>query len=245
MWLAVGAFAAEPSDNTASVGIGAGVGYEFPDKFGEFGWGARCAPEIGEARTCALPAIHLSVPLRFPLSSYSSLRVSITPSFGVGEDEWSWNIGPNDRVSQRTRAFLGTLPATVGPELNIPIEGPLRPYLGGGLGLAFAGVFHSRVKQADLFGSKYTACDLVQTTAALDDCAAEPNGALSPYVLQPAFAGDLFLGVQTGSIWLELAYSLQYLPKHRLVGALEGETYDVKREPINWNGLFFSVGISP
>ncbi len=214
---------------------------------GSFGVGAAFVQDLpdagGEARVG--PGVSLQLPARIDLTSHASIRIGGRLDYaggGVdtgdesckGLDRISWHLTAEGGAPVRAGEFancgwLAAAGLTAGPEVYLPVEGPVRPYLAGGLGLALVANFHD-IDRPELMGPEN---DLTN-----------PNN-LDPWSLVPAFLTDVAVGAMIGqktAFWVEGGYSSAWVGGADLERA--EDTLDVRREPYGWNAVRLAAGVA-
>lgn len=209
-WLAVAGVA-----RASSVGVGLGGAVDLPDG--------------GEAKFG--PSPNLLVPVRIDLGQTARIRTTLHAAFGAGTDEISWMVG-GERVSEPSEAaYFGSVALLSGPEIAVPLDGPISPYFGGSIGLALVHTWHN-IDRADLFGPTYTDEQLLGA----------PGRTFDPYARQLVLATDLAVGIDAAPLWAELGYALQFVPDAPL--RKSEPSLLVRHEPYGWNALRLVVGVS-
>lgn len=213
---------APPARAPLEVGLGAGVSLDLPDRGGP----TRLGPGAG-----------LEIPVRLPLTPHASLRARARLDYGgAGHDRVSWAV-PVDGELVRFHhddhfTLLLAAGATVGPELTIPLDAPVQPYVAVGAGLAWLGTYHS-------FGGD-TAHLLDPAQNDLDD----PTN-IDPYTSQLAVLTEAGVGLRTTGrtrLWGELGYTNAWAAARPL--ARTPAELDARREPYGWNALRVAAGVA-
>lgn len=205
--------------SAGSIGVGAGVGFDLPDV------------NVAASETTFGPSANLAFPVRFDVARTAAIRATLHAAFSQGQDVVSWQLPGVARVGEPPkRAWIGTVAATVGPEIHVPIEGPVQPYLAAGAGVALVYVWHN-LERADLFDPGHYTDEQLDNPTTLD-----------PFSRQPVFATDLALGAEIDRFWFELGYSLQIVGNAPLIRSTPA--LDVRRETFGWNVVRLVVGFS-
>lgn len=205
------------------VGVGAALAIDMPDRvsaeYAKFG-----------------PGPSLQIPVRIGLSDYARLRSTLRADLGIGSDRVSWaleidgterRLGSDDHWAMFTAAGL-----TVGPEIVIPVDGPIAPYLGAEAGGAWIGTYHS-------FGG--------DTAVLLDPNQNDLNdpGNVDPFTTQLAFLTDTHVGFTLGDegvgFWTELGYSMAFVGASSLKKSRA--ELDARREAYGWNPVRLGAGV--
>ncbi len=205
------------------VGVGAGLAKDLGDRvsrdYARFGLGP-----------------NLLVPVRVALSPHAAVRATARAELGVGSDRVTWvrdidgrdvRVGSDDHWAMVAAGGL-----TVGPELRLPVDGPVAPVLGAEAGAAWIGTYHS------FSGESAVILDPKQND--LDD-----PGNVDPFTTNLTVLSDVHAGVvSTGDgpgFWAEVGYAAAYVRGAGLrksVGAL-----DARREAYGWNPLRVAAGV--
>lgn len=200
-----------------SVGVGVGLAQDLPDAF-ETPVPARFGPGVA-----------LLVPARLDLTAAAALRATFRAELAFGRDHVSWIAGGGPLVGEETKARVLGTSVVIGPEVHLPTEGKVVPYLAGGLGLALVHTFHN-VERPELFEEK-------------DPEVLDNSMYLDPFTRQVALATDVAVGVDLGDLlWAELGYGASFLdatPMRR-----SDPTLDVQRQAYGWNALRLAVGLT-
>jgi hypothetical protein len=220
---------AAPGAAWAGVDVWMGVGAGVADDLGD-------AASAGETRLRAGPAA--VVPVRFGLSPWLRLRVDLRFEVGFGVDQLTWDEVYDGAVVRRTdgdthRAFVGALGGELGLEVQVPVNGPVRPFLAASAGVVGVGAYHA----------------LSEDTAVLLD--PEQNrlgepGNLDPYTVQPAVsygvgAGAAWRARDRVDLWVEIGYGGAFLPAKAL--RKTPVDLDARREAFAWNPFRATVGV--
>lgn len=219
-------FAAVPAHaetGDISVGVGLALAMDLPD------------PASG-AHTRFGPGPSLQIPVRIELAPHANLRVNARADMGMGSDRVSWahtiNGEPVRFYAEDQLAVLVAGGVTVGPEVTFPLDAPVTPYLGAGVGVAWVGTYHSLGQDS---------LHLLDPTQ--NDPSSPKN--LDPFTSQAAFLTDLTLGGRTQgptSLWFELGYSNAWVGAKALNKTTEG--LDARREAYGWNAARAGVGVA-
>ena len=218
--LATTAHAAE-----VAVGPGVVVGLDMPDKasgsFTRFGPG---------------PGLH--VPVWLGLASHARLRITARAELGVGTDRVSWSLGQvggeDVRVGSSGHwAMVVAGGLTAGPEIVLPVDGPVAPYLGAEMGVALLNTYHS-------FGNE-TAVLLDPRENDLND----PRN-VDPFTSNTSFMTDVHAGAVVGGesgpgVWFELGYAAAFVPATELKKAQP--SLAARREAFGWNPVRLGAGV--
>lgn len=218
------AVAAPAAAAEIDLGVGAALALDLPDRaskdYASFG-----------------PGPSLLVPLRVGLTEHARLRSTLRADLGFGSDRVTWGVevdGQQLRVASEDHwAMLAAAGLTVGPEVSLPVSGPVVPYLGAELGAAWVGTYHAFGPDAAIL--------LDPDQNELDN----PKN-VDPYTTQLALLTDLHAGVSLGAGdgvggWAELGYSAAYLGA-RTLNKSPAEI-DARREAYGWNPLRLAAGV--
>ncbi len=208
-----------------SAGVGVAVAFDVADR------GAPAAT-LG-------PGFSLTVPLRFSVAPAAAIRVTprLEAVLGGGErpegsscgalDQLSWQVTPDVRTAaQSACGWMFAAGATAGPEIRWPLDGPVQPYLAGGLGLLGA-LVTNRIDREEL-----TVGDPTRTS-------------IDGWSLAAGWLTDVHLGALVGTRrqwFLEAGYAVAWVPRSRVRRTVEA--LDVAREPFAYNAFRLSTGIT-
>ena len=157
------------------IGVGAALAMDLPDRiskdYAHFG-----------------PGPSVQVPIRYALAPSARLRATVRADLGTGEDRVTWGQSI-DGAEQRffdDEHFAMFIAAglTAGPEITIPLDGPIAPYFGAEAGAVWIGTYHSLNGVTQQFMDP-TENDLKST------------GNIDPYTSQVAFLSDVHVGGMT------------------------------------------------
>jgi opacity protein-like surface antigen len=207
------------------VGVAAGVAADMPDAASEEGTRLGPGPEV-------------SLPVRVGLTEVIRLRADLRLGFGSGVDRLTWTeqIDGVDvrRVDTGTHAaYVGTIGLELGLDVVVPVQGDLRPHLGGSLGGAAVAAFHS------LRGDTAVLIDPEQND--LDD----PRN-LDPYTIQMVWSASAAAGMtwrvsERLDLLVEIGYGSAFVPARRL--RKSPDILDARREAFGWNPFRATVGL--
>ena len=219
--LLAGSGAANAAD--LDVGFGAAVATDLPDKiskdYARFG-----------------PGPSLQIPIRYALAPSARLRASLRADLGTGSDRVTWGEsidGEEQRFfdDDHFAMFLATA-LTLGPEIVLPLDGPLEPYFGVEAGAAWVGTYHS------LGGITQRFMD-----PAVNDL--KDPGNIDPFTSQVAFVSDIHVGALTSGdvgAWFELGYSMAFVGESELTKTLPN--YNARRSAYGWNAARLGAGVN-
>jgi hypothetical protein len=165
------------------------------------------------------------------------VRIDLTPAAGLrgtvridatlpGNSHVTWLVC-SQRAGEATRGGLVALSAAIGPEVRLPIDGPVVPYAGAAAGLAVVHTWHN-IERVELMDPASNNLD--------------SGGNWDPFSQQLVFLTDFDLGATAGPLWFELGYTGAFVytaSLKRSTAALE-----VQREAYGWNAPRLGVGIS-
>lgn len=221
---AAAASASDDATGTVSVGFGLAVLYDLPE-----------TSSVGTTQFGPGPS--LLIPVRYRVAPHASLRATLRADVGLaGTSMVSWPAG-NARVASPTESsyvFSGGL--TVGPEFEIPLSGPVIPYFGAGLGVAFVGTYNNLGGPTQLL--------LDPTTNDLNS-----SGNVDPSTGQPVIMAEASLGARTAGdvgLWAELGLSSAYVaPKtlSKTENLFPGDAVGAQRQGYTYNPLRLGLGI--
>lgn len=205
------------ASRAGSVGIGAGVAFDLPDP---------SPPVVSRFG----PSPNLLVPIRLDVAPSAAVRTTLHLAFAQGTDFVSWVLPGRPREGEETRAWLGSAAVTIGPEIRLPVSGPVEPYFAGGVGIGLVHTWHN-IERADLFDLEHYPAERLANGLTID-----------PFTRQVVFATDLAVGVAIERWWLELGYGLQFVGHSPLVHATP--LLDARREGFGWNTVRLVAGFS-
>jgi hypothetical protein len=205
------------------IGVGAALSMDMPDpvskSYAQFG-----------------PGPSVQVPIRYGLTSVARLRATVRADLGVGADRVTWGQwvdGSEQRFydDDHFAMFLAS-GLTLGPEVSIPLGGPIEPYFGAEGGIAWVGTYHS-------FGGV--------TRPLMDPKVNDLNSAgnVDPYTSQFAFLSEVHLGAMTtGAVggWFELGYSMAFVGEADLSKTLQ--SFNARRSAYGWNAIRLGAGVN-
>lgn len=188
------------------------------------------------------PGLSLQLPVRLDLTEHAALRLAGRFDYagGGGErnaffcrelDVISWNVIADDRAGAYPRCgWMLAAGLTVGPELTLPVPGPVRPYVAGGVGIAGIGNFHN-IHIPELLDPEKNNLN--------------PEGIgfnVDPFTLRASWLTDLALGAHLGERWyVELGYSTAWAGQAEVKKAVT--ELQVRREAYGWNALRLAGGL--
>ena len=205
------------------VGVGVALAMDLPDassaEYANFG-----------------PGPSLQIPVRIGLSEHARIRSTLRADLGIGSDRVTWALDVDgEQIRLRSDdhwAMFAAAGLTVGPEISLPVDGPVSPYLGAEAGGAWVGTYHS-------FGG--------ETAVLLDPQENDLNdpGNVDPFTTQLAFLTDAHAGISVGDegvgFWAELGYSMAFLPAAELQKS--PTNLDARREAYGWNPFRIGAGV--
>lgn len=145
-------------------------------------------------------------------------------------DAISWTLpGGETRFENPRCGWMVAGGLTLGPEITVPIPGPVHPYFSAGIGFAGVGNFHN-----------------IHLPELLDDSNnLTPEGLdfnIDPFSLQATLLTELAVGARFGErLYLEGGYSSARLGEAELKKSVE--VLNVQRLPYMWNAVRISGGV--
>ncbi|MBN2797994.1 MAG: hypothetical protein JXX28_02490 [Deltaproteobacteria bacterium] len=194
-------------------------------------------PEGGEPTRFG-PGLSLGIPLRLDLTEGVRLRLDGRFDLAAGSDRITWGEPIN---GEEVRFWDSDHPSylvggalLVGVEAYVPSDLPFTPYLGGGVGMAWIGTYHSFHES---------------TAKLMDPEQNDLNDAnnIDPYTSQLRPLSELVLGArrplsEASALNLEVGYALAFLPASDLHGTLAA--YNARREAYSWNAIRLALGFT-
>lgn len=217
-----------PAQAGVSVGAGVSLSADLPD--------SDALDPSGEGYTSFGLGPSLMIPVRLELSPAARLRLTARADYASGSDRVTWTEGDTSFYDiDGHSAFLVAGALTLGPELVIPGDLPVNPYLSAGAGLAWVGTYHSF--------SDPVVVDIMDPE--LNDLT--DSGNVDPYTAQPCFIADLGLGAERElseglALWVEVGYSVAFVDKRPLVKTIP--QYQAMRSAYGWNALRGGIGVA-
>jgi hypothetical protein len=226
MWVALAGPAAWAVE--ISVGIGAALCSDLPDRVSKehtrFGLG---------------PSVQ--VPVWVGITPSASLRTTLRADVGSGSDRVSWarSVGGESYrfFHDDHAATLVAAGLTMGPELVLPIESPVRPYLGAEAGGAWVATFHDPEQLSAVVGGSGKGAKGVADSGDGDQAGGSTQ--------QFALLTDVHVGVQSqGDVgaWIEVGYSSSYIGSRAIQNM--DEALEARREAFGWNSARVGLGLS-
>ncbi|HHO52530.1 MAG TPA: hypothetical protein ENK18_17100 [Deltaproteobacteria bacterium] len=186
--------------------------------------------------------LSLQLPVRLDLTEHTSLRIGGRLDYAGGGGErngfWcreldviSWDVIADERAGVHPRCgWMLSGGLTVGPEIRLPVSGPVQPYVAGGLGLTAIGNFHN-IHIPELLDPQRNNLS--------------PDGLsfnIDPFSLKASWLTDLALGAHLGERWYaEAGYSSAWAGRAELKKSTAD--LEVDREPYGWNALRLAGGL--
>ncbi len=217
-----------PAHAGVSVGAGVALSADLAD--------SAALDPTGEGYTSFGVGPSLQIPIRLELTPMARLRLTARADYASGSDRVTWTEGGTHFYDiDGHEAFLAAGALTLGPELVVPGDLPVTPYLSAGAGMAWVGTYHSFTDPALV--------DIIQPDAS--DLSG--SGSLDPYTAQPCFIADLGLGVERDlseglALWVEVGYSVAFVDKRPLVKTIP--QYQAMRSAYGWNALRGGIGVA-
>ncbi|MEN0061031.1 MAG: hypothetical protein AAGA48_02715 [Myxococcota bacterium] len=210
---------------------------------GSVGLGLAFVQDLGDRADPAAqigPGLSLQLPLRFSVAPAAAIRIqprvdgalgggvpSEEASLCAGLDQISWQVTDARRtVAPSECGWLLAVGATIGPEVRWPTQGPVQPYLAGGVG-ALGTFVINRSERGELL---------------IDD----PDFTrVDGWTAAASWLTDVHLGVLVGrkTQWFaEAGYAVAWVPRARVRGSVD--VLDVQREPFAYNTVRIASGIA-
>jgi hypothetical protein len=224
--LAVFASPAARAADVGDVGIGVGVALssDLPDPASK-----------GGARFHPGPS--LQIPFRYQLAPLARLRLDGRIDLETGHDQVRWQEEIDgqtvDLQSQGHWTMLLAAGLSAGADFTLPVKGPVAPYLGADLGIAWVGTYHSFSGPTEVL--------LDPTQNHLDN----PHN-VDPYTSQATFLTDVHGGVDVPvsdglALWAETGYSVAFLNARELKKT--PPALNATRDAYGWNAIRIGAGV--
>lgn len=231
----VGGVARAADVGDISIGVGAGVAFDLPDRASTL----QAGDPVRTVRTGFGPGPLLRIPFRWQVAPLARVRVDADLSLATGQDVVTWTQQidgePVDFFDADHFTMALSAGLSVGADLFVPVgDALIAPYLGADLGGGWMGVYHS-------FGGR--------TQVLLDpeqNDLENPNN-VDPYTSQAVFLSELHAGAEVAAgtglaVWLEAGYSVAFVPARDLKKTPTG--LNARREPFGYNAVRIAVGLN-
>ncbi len=182
------------------------------------------------------PGPSMQIPIRYALAPSARLRATLRADMATGTDRVTWGEsidGEEQRFFDDDHFAMFVASAlTVGPEIVIPLDGPVAPYFGVEAGAAWIGTYHG------LNGPPQRFMDPAENDL-------KDPGNVDPFTSQLAFVSDIHAGgMTTGDVgvWFEAGYSIAFVGESDLTKSIDA--YNARRAAYGWNAARIGAGVN-